>query len=97
MPACAEAVNVLPSCLTRDEGHFVWCKADYVTVLFVARFDPSDDGTIAYVKDVWETTGSCQERTRDVFQWMEEDVVYSSVDGIQNCLSDFSHACQDGK
>jgi hypothetical protein len=94
--ACAEAVNVLPSGLARDERHFVWRHADCIAVSFVQSSDPADNGAVTHVQDVGEATGSCEEWARHVFERMEEDIVYKSVDDIECCPCNVRRGCQNG-
>jgi hypothetical protein len=84
--ACAEAVDVLPRSLSRDETDFTWRQTNCIAVFVVGRFYPSDHTTITHMLGVRNTARACNKGTWDVFKRMEEKIVNNRVESIDGGL-----------
>lgn len=82
----AEAIDVWPCCVARDERQLIWAKSHYVTVLVVLSLDPAHDVAHAHDKHRWQDRGASRERTGDVSERVKEDIIDGSDNKIEEGL-----------
>lgn len=91
--SCAETIDIRERGLARDEGDFVGSYPYGISVLFVLLFDPSDNVAVSHSKRIGNSRGTSKERAGNVFERVEEDIVYQNACSIKRDLGRVSLIC----